>query len=167
MPNDVKRQQLLWNQNMQKYQRRSSESVLWAEYDPVRSERDAVYEEGSASGGRVWFPPVQLPVMNLDFDQDPSKGGDEGFYLISNMRVVFTVFDAVNRFHVDPEATGQHFRDRFSYNNSVFTVLEYEKQGGPILGRYFTIAVLGRQVKEEEFWQDVVGKDFFTATYTR
>ena len=102
-----------------------------------------------------------LPVFFLDFRQDDPQETQAGFYVTSTASVCFQVTEAMDRFRVNPLYTAAHFRDRFSYDNTVYRVQKYEKQGF-VHGSYLTISVLGEQVKAEEVANDMQNQDFFT-----
>jgi hypothetical protein len=150
------------NDTMRAYQGVWGESVLWSEYDAMASTKHPTYDEGPS---RAWYPPVVLPVMFLDFRQDDPLDTDEGFYVLSTASVVFQVTSAVDRFRTSPLFTANHFRDRFSYDNIVYRVTKYEKQGF-VHGTYLTISALGEQVKAEEVVNDTQQQDFFVQTMT-
>lgn len=148
------------NEIMQNYQRYWGESVLWFEYDQMASSKNDVYDEGPS---RVWYPPTILPVMFLDFRQDDPIDSEQGFYVLSTASVCFQVTSATDRFRISPLFTAAHFRDRFSYNDIVFRVTKYEKQGF-VNGTYLTVSALGEQVKNEEVVNDMQQHDFFVQT---
>lgn len=148
------------NEIMRNYQRSWGESVLWFEYDAMSSSKNTVYDEGPS---RVWYPPVVLPVMFLDFRQDDPIDSEEGFYVLSTASICFQVTESTDRFRLNPLSTAAHFRDRFSYNDLVFRVTKYEKQGF-VHGTYLTISALGEQVKSEEVVNDMQQADFFSQT---
>jgi|SRR5215467_425808 len=150
------------NEVMKGYQRVWGESVLWFEYDAMDATKHQVYDEGPS---RVWYPPVVLPVMFLDFRQDDPENVEEGFYVLSTASIVFQVTEAVDRFQINPLSTAAHFRDRFSYDNIVYRVTKYEKQGF-VHGTYLTVSALGEQVKGEEVVNDAQQQDFFVQTLT-
>jgi hypothetical protein len=151
---------LRMNEIMRDYQRVWGENVLWFEYDAMDSTKDAVYDEGPS---RIWYPPVVLPVMFLDFRQDDPIDTNEGFYVLSTASICFQVTSATDRFRVSPLLTAAHFRDRFQYDNNIYRVAKYEKQGF-VHGTYLTISVLGEQVKAEEVVNDMQQADFFSQT---
>jgi hypothetical protein len=146
------------NEVMQNYQRVWGENVLWFEYNAGTSTKNDVYDEGPS---RVWYPPMTLPVMFLDFRQDDPIDTSEGFYVLSTASICFQVTEATDRFRLSPLLTANHFRDRFSYDNIVYRVAKYEKQGF-VHGTYLTISVLGEQVKSEEVVNDMQQQDYFT-----
>jgi hypothetical protein len=148
------------NEVMQNYQRTWGEHCLWFEYDAMASSKHQVYDEGPT---RVWHPPVTLPVIFLDFRQDDPIDSDQGFYVLSTASVVFQVTEAMDRFRISPLLTAAHFRDRFQYDNNVYRVTKYEKQGF-VHGQYLTISALGEQVKGEEVVNDAQQADFFSQT---
>ena len=148
------------NRGMKEWQEYVGESVLWFEFDPAHSSSHPVYDEGPS---RMWFPPVQLPVLFADFNQDDPRGDDDGLYTVSSIAITFTVAAAWDRFRIPPVNTGAHFKDRFAHGNPMtsYTVTDYEKQGY-LNGRYLTISVRGEQLKEEEFFFDYAGRDYFS-----
>lgn len=148
------------NEIMQNYQRVWGEKVLWFEYDALSSSKNNVYDEGPS---RAWYPPVVLPVMFLDFRQDDPIDTDEGFYVLSTASVCFQVTEANDRFRNSPLYTANHFRDRFQYDNNIYRVTKYEKQGF-VHGTYLTVSALGEQVKGEEMVNDAQSADFFSQT---
>src|SRR5215467_205879 len=141
---------LTMNEVMKRYQRVWGENVLYFEYDQMSSQKHMVYDEGPS---RVWYPPVTLPVMFLDFRQDDPIDTDEGFYVLSTASIVFQTTAALDRFRINPLFTEAHFRDRFQYDNRIYRVTKYEKQGF-VHGTYLTISALGEQVKGEEMVND-------------
>lgn len=151
---------LRMNETMRGYQRVWGENVLWFEYDSMQSSKNDVYDEGPS---RIWYPPVILPVLFLDFRQDDPIDTDEGFYVLSTASIVFQVTEASDRFRLSPLFTAAHFRDRFSYDNVVYRVTKYEKQGF-VNGTYLTVSALGEQVKGEEVVNDAQQQDFFVQT---
>ena len=153
-----KGQILRMNEIMRSYQRTWGENVLWFEYDPQTASKDLVYDEGPS---RAWYYPVVLPVMFIDFRQDDPIDSTAGFYVLSTASIVFQVTEAMDRFRISPLITASHFRDRFVYDNSVYRVSKFEKQG-LVHGNYFTISVLGQQVKNEETVNDFQQGDTFS-----
>jgi hypothetical protein len=149
---------LRMNDIMRNYQRVWGENVLWFEYDAMTSSKDQVYDEGPS---RVWYPPVVLPVLFLDFRQDDPLDTDEGFYVLSTASVVFQTTSATDRFRISALNTAGHFRDRFQYDNNIYRVTKYEKQGF-VHGTYLTVSALGEQVKGEEVVNDTQQADFFS-----
>lgn len=145
------------NLGMRKHQREWGESVLWFEFNPGDSQKHPIYDEGPS---RVWFPPFVLPVLFIDFQQNPPAPDTDGLYNVASAAVTFQLTEALNRFRVDPTVTVAHFRDRFSYGGIIFTVVQYEKRG-LVNGIYLTISCRAEQVKEEEFFNDFQAKDFF------
>jgi hypothetical protein len=99
--------------------------------------------------------------MFLDFRQDDPLDTPEGFYVLSTASVVFQVTAATDRFRVTALNTASHFRDRFQYDNNIYRVTKYEKQGF-VHGTYLTISALGEQVKGEEQVNDNQQADFFS-----
>jgi hypothetical protein len=150
------------NEIMRNYQRTWGESVLYFEYDAQSSTKNDVYDEGPS---RAWYNPFVLPVIFLDFRQDDPIEAIEGFYVLSTASIVFQVSEGIDRFKLSPLSTASHFRDRFSYDNNVYRVNKWEKQGF-VHGTYLTISALGEQVKEEERVNDLQQVDFFTQTMT-
>lgn len=146
------------NEIMRNYQRVWGESVLWFEYNAMASTKDEVYDEGPS---RVWYPPIVLPVMFLDFRQDDPIDTDAGFYVLSTASVCFQVTEANDRMRISPLFTASHFRDRFQYDNNIYRVTKYEKQGF-VHGQYLTVSALGEQVKGEEIVNDTQQPDFFS-----
>ena len=148
------------NETMRTYARYWGESILWFEYDAMSSTKHDIYDEGPS---RIWHPPTILPVMFLDFRQDDPMDAEEGFYVLSTASVCFSVTEANDRFRIGPLNTAAHFRDRFSYDNNVYRVTKYEKQGF-VNGTYLTVSALGEQVKNEEIVNDMQNQDFFVQT---
>jgi hypothetical protein len=154
----AKDQVIRMNQIMRDYQRTWGETVLYFEYDAMSSTKHDVYDEGPS---RVWYPPFMLPVMFLDFRQDDPQDTQSGFYVSSTASICFQVTEAMDRFKTSPLYTAADFRDRFSYDNFVYGVTKYEKQGF-VHGTYLTVSVLGQQIKAEEVANDMQNQDFFT-----
>ena len=148
------------NRGMSRYQRDTGETVLYFEFNPSSSSSHPIYDEGPT---RSWFAPFHLPVMFVDFHQDDPVRSDEGLYVVSSCAFTFQLSVAWDRFRIPPVNTGAHFKDRFAYGNpmTAFTVSDYEKQG-LVNGRYLTISVRGEQLKEEEFFQDIQFRDYFS-----
>ena len=108
-PNYIAKDQVLrMNDIMRNYQRIWGENVLWSEYDAMSATKHQVYDEGPS---RVWYPPIQLPVMFLDFRQDDPIDSDEGLYVLSTASICFQVTAAMDRFRISPLYTASHFRD--------------------------------------------------------
>jgi hypothetical protein len=150
------------NEIMRNYARTWGESVLWFEYDSMSSSKNDVYDEGPS---RVWYQPVVLPVLFLDFRQDDPQDTELGFYVLSTASICFQMTEAASRFRIGPQNTAAHFRDRFSYDNNTYRVTKYEKQGF-VHGTYLTVSALGEQVKNEENVNDMQQQDFFGQTMT-
>lgn len=143
---------------MKDYQRTWGENVLYFEYDAQASSKHDVYDEGPS---RSWYDPFVLPVFFLDFRQDDPEQTSAGFYVLSTASICFQVSEAMDRFRVNPLYTAAHFRDRFQYDNNIYRVQKYEKQGF-LHGTYLTVSILGEQVKPEEMVNDMQGQDFYT-----
>src|SRR6516225_5220765 len=123
---EQKNQIIRINETIRNYARYWGENVLWSEYDAMASTKHSTYDEGPS---RAWYPPVVLPVVFIDFRQDDPQDTAEGFYVLSTASICFQVTEATDRFRISPLFTANHFRDRFSYDNIVYKVSKYEKQG--------------------------------------
>lgn len=128
--------------------------VDWYVWDLASSTADTLYDvSSSVSGGRMWKPPVRIPVVGATIAQGEYAGSQHGFYTTDNMR--FT-FNAEEIYRAIPDLTTQadvHYKDRFIYRAELFTVTRLWPKGH-IQGMFATVTVEANQVKPDEAIND-------------
>lgn len=139
------------NRGMKRYQEETGETVLWYEYDPVHSTKHAIYDEGPS---RKWYRGKLVPVLFFYFSEAPEIASEEGRYTVNTANFTTSVELLTKAGISNPQVTDQHFSDRFSYGNTLYSIDNYQKQGF-VHGQYLTVAVTGLQVKDEELFMDV------------
>jgi hypothetical protein len=135
---------------IKEYQRETGETVIWFEFDPTGTTKDPVYDEGPS---RKWKKGKPVPVVFAYFHEDQETPSAEGFYMVNTTH--FTVLlDILRKAGIsNPEDTEKHMHDRFSFNGNTYNVFGYVKQG-LVSNEWLTVAVDGRQVKEDELPTD-------------
>lgn len=147
----VKREIQSINRGIRDYQHETGETVLWYEFDTVTSTKDDVYDEGPS---RRWHPAKRVPAVFVYFTEGPEvPDPDTGLYITSTAHFTVSI-DMLRKAEIsEPENTDAHMNDRFSFNNRLYSIDRYEKQGF-VHNHWLTVAVDGHEVKDDEMMTD-------------
>lgn len=135
-------------------QEQVGQTVLWYVFDAQDSVVDDIYDVGAIPSGRVWFPPVYLPVASAIKFEAEEVANDRGFYTVDTLRLVFSV-DAAARAGLGGLVLrpDEHDIDRVVYENKVFAVDQIRVRGILTAG-YAVVGIDAKQVKSEELVND-------------
>lgn len=126
----------------------------WYVYDPTLTAVDPIYDVGGVPAGRRWLDPVNLTVASAVKVEGGAPANDNGLYVVSTLKLVFTV-DAARHAGIadivfNPEG---HNVDRVIYESKVFEPTQVRTRGMLKAG-YAVIGVDLAQVKSEELVND-------------
>jgi hypothetical protein len=79
---DARREAAHIHKQFQRYQKNFGESVAWYQFDTVTSQYDSIYDEGY----RQYLPPVKVPVLWIDQQEDSEYLTAEGRRATQNVR---------------------------------------------------------------------------------
>lgn len=152
--------------------------VDWWIFDPTSTSIDPIYDVGSSivGGGRKWFSPFTIPVINAHLQQGATVQSDRGFYntdiltLTINIDVIENHLNyyggnaanarEISTVEVNPDA---YLRDRIVFRNEVFSPTQVSPQG-IIKDKYTLLQISCEQVNAEELVNDSQFQRF--ANYT-
>jgi len=114
---------------------------------------DPIYDEAIGEG-RVYFPPVRLPVLHVIHIQGENENTDTGFYYNDTLSatIAFDQFTGVGMDYAEIE-TGDYLNDRVYYNQKIFRVLQLSLEG-KIQQRNVIVALYATQMKPDELVDD-------------
>jgi hypothetical protein len=144
-------------------------SVQWYIYNSAATAVDPIYDVGSSTpdtGGRVWYPPLTIPVIKAVVYQGASMQNDRGFYNTDILRITMNmdvIEHATNLYGMEAH-TSRHFsdiltnpdhflRDRIVFRNEVFSPDRIQGMG-LVNNKYTILAVDCVQVNSEEMVND-------------
>lgn len=123
--------------------------VLWQIFDPEASDSDPVYATGNNEVGRVFRPPVKVPVVNAFIYQGEQYMNQRGFYTVDTLRVIINYDDVIRYLPTLDRTPDVHLKDRILYRGEMFQPTRVW-QKGQIGYDYMGLAVDAAQVKVEE-----------------
>ncbi|CAB4152978.1 hypothetical protein UFOVP621_37 [uncultured Caudovirales phage] len=133
--------------------------VDWWLWDPTDTEIDDVYDVGSVDGGRLWYPPFELPCVNAVIFQGVSMQNERGFYNTDVLRVTINMEDVEKLMPNLPTSTDSFLRDRIVYRGEVFRPTHFYPRG-LMKGKYTLFTVDASQVNPEELINDSQFSDY-------
>lgn len=131
------------------------QTVNWYLFNAAGSELDDVYDVGADfyPGGRRWYPPLPLPVIN-SMRTEGAKEWTDGLYTADTIHLVMSSTQAQRNAMPNLTANWQsHLRDRIVFHGAVFTPTRIELRG-IIEDSYTVIGVDAIQVNPEELVND-------------
>jgi hypothetical protein len=135
------------------YQRYTGTTVLWWEWDQADTTVDTLYDEGSATGHRRWYPPKKIPVYSLIRTDRTERPGSEGFYDAASVHVSALLDQLRKAGLTNPADSQKHLFDRFLYAGMIFEIRTYQIHGR--LQSYETdVGIDATQVNPEELIND-------------
>ena len=133
----------------QDLQRPVGQHVSWMLFNAAASTTDEIYDVGAQTGGRVWDPPFELPVVNAYVFQNEIYQNDRGFYAVDTLRL-FINYDDVVRFIPDlTDDPDKHIKDRAIFRDQIYAANRIFPRG-QINYDYMVLTVDLTQVKPEE-----------------
>ena len=127
----------------------SGQYVLWQVFDPEASQSDPVYSTGSEEGGRVFGPPIRVPVVNAYIFQGEQVMNQRGFYTVDVLRLVINYDDVIRYLPELDRNPDIHLKDRISFRGLLFQPTRVFPKG-QIGYEYMGLTVDATQVKVEE-----------------
>jgi hypothetical protein len=127
----------------------------WLDYyrlDVAATLIDPIYDE--AIGGRVYNPPVRLPVLHVTHIEGENENTDTGFYYNDtlNASIAFDQFTGVGMSHADIQ-TGNYLNDRVYYDQKIFRITQLAIRG-QIQERDIIVGLDATQMKPDELVDD-------------
>lgn len=132
----------------------AGQTLLWYVFDPAASRVDPVFDVGSVGAGRVWKPPVALPVISVVRTEGAESANDQGFYVTDEIHVSVSMRQAENAGLNDLVARAdRHLFDRFIWQRTVFSPVHIQARG--LLGmRHVVAGIDAVEVNPEELVND-------------
>jgi hypothetical protein len=123
---------------MKDYQLQAGQWVQWFRFDKLDTTSDPVYSTGP---GRIWYPPVTVPVMIGEYNRAPRNFDDDGLYQVDHVHGIINYFAFFSSGMVDPDPNAQdHVNDRVAFDGHLFEISSFLPRGR--VGSYFyTISV--------------------------
>ena len=142
------------NQSLRGHQRSQvGDSVDYYRFEREFSEMHNVYDEGHGAG-RVFRPPVSLPVLHATHDEGVRDDEDTGFYWNDNIYITAS-YEQVRRTgltFMDIQHQG-YLKDRLEYDGLIFKVTAV-RVVGQINRRDTVVSIEGTQVRDDELVND-------------
>jgi hypothetical protein len=135
------------------------DTVTYYRFSAELSESDDIYDEGSGAG-RVYLPPMPLPVLHVTREEGGNQDNPEGFYTNDEIHLTasFEQIVKVGLTALDVE-TDNYLRDRFVYDNRVFRVMKIAVLG-QMQQRDIIVGMDATQVKPDELVNDPAFKKY-------
>lgn len=130
--------------------------IQWWFWDPEGTGVDPIYDEPSLTGGRKYTGPFPMPVLTVTRVEGAMQDTGEGAYTVDSLNLTMGYRQAAAA-GLLPEAdqTNQHLKDRFVYDNEVWTpssIVSRNLLGGG--GTRSLIHVTATQVRDDEMVDD-------------
>jgi hypothetical protein len=127
----------------------------WLDYyrlNEAATQIDPIYDE--AVGGRVYFPPVRVPVLHVTHIEGENLNTDTGFYYNDTLSasIAFDQFTGVGMSHADIQ-TGNYLNDRVYYDQKIFRIVQLAIRG-QIQERDIIVGLEAEQMKPDELVDD-------------
>lgn len=137
--------------NMQRTQRIWGQWVQWFRFNQTSTTSDPVYSTGP---GRLWYPPLTIPVQLGIYERALKNFDDDGLYLVDETKLIMS-YDAF--FHsgiIDPDPTGEdHLNDRVAFDGRLFELTSFIPKGR-VADMFLTISASAREVAQEDLAED-------------
>lgn len=123
------------------------------------SEMGDIYDEG-VGVGKVYRPPVVVPVLHVNHEEGPNEDTDAGFYFNDDLYIQAS-FDQLYRTGLvfQDIRTNKYLKDRIVYDTRVFRVTNMSILG-QVRERDIIVAIQATQVKPDELVNDPQFADF-------
>ena len=143
-------------------------SVEWYIYDKVNSLIDPIYDVGAdgEDGGRIWLPPLKIPVVQGHLEQGVTLHNDRGFYNTDVLDITINVDvleNAVSLYGSVAENLRKlstvdiypdlYLRDRVVFRSQVFHPIKVGLHG-LLKEKYTMLSIQCHQVNSEEMVND-------------
>lgn len=125
----------------------------WWRWDSIDTGVDDIYDTGSISVGRRWYPGIQVPCVNAVIYQGVTLQDERGFYNTDVLRVTLNMEDVERLFPTMPTDPDSFLKDRIVYRNQVFRPIHFYPRG-LIKGKYTLFTLDANQVNSEEMVND-------------
>lgn len=129
------------------------QTVQWWRWDKLDTSVDSIYDVGSNSGGRVWYPGFDVPAINAVIYQGVTLQDERGFYNTDILRVTLNMEDVEKLFPTMATSPDDFLRDRIVYRNEVFRPTHFYPRG-LIKGKYTLFTFDASQINPEEMVND-------------
>lgn len=103
--------------------------------------------------GRAYRAPVTIPAIWVRFLAPENVGSDAGEYAVNSIAIRISAGVMRDSGLASPFNPAAHFNDRFSYNGFLYRADDYAPRGW-LHGAYLMVDISGRQLKEEELYED-------------
>lgn len=142
-------------------------TVPWWFFDQEHSRVDSVYDEGSfATAGRRWKGPFPMPLYSITRTEGRDSNADGGFYTVDKIMVWMSYRQAVNAgFLPAPDQTNEHLKDRFVFDNKVWSpdsIVSRNLLGGG--GTRSMVVIEATEVRADEMDNDDQFQKYATPT---
>jgi hypothetical protein len=153
MPYDYRDHIRETNKAITHFQREVGVTILWFEFDRADTSVDDVYDEGSAAGGRRWFPPKRVPVYSLIRQEAEERPDAEGFYAPDTIHFSALIEQLRKAGLSNPTDARSHLLDRVLWDGEIWNIQGYQIQGR-LHGIETTLGIDAVQVSPEEMVND-------------
>lgn len=132
----------------------SGDWIDYYRYNEAATQVDDIYDE-AAYPGRIYYPPVRIPVLHVTLIPGENQNTDMGFYYNDTLHIIcaFDQFTTTGMDYADVEE-GNYLKDRVYYNQKVFRTLTMAPSG-KIQERPTMITIDCTQLKPDELVDDV------------
>ena len=137
----------------------AGDQIDYYRFSHVLSEMNDVYDEGDGAG-KVYRPPVTVPVLHVNHNEGPNEDLDTGFYFNDDLYITAS-FDQLFRTGLvfQDIRTNKYLKDRIVYDTRVFRVTDMNIVG-QIDERDIIVGIQASQVKPDELVNDPQFADF-------
>jgi hypothetical protein len=135
------------------WQSQNGDTVMWYRFDYTDSQINDIYDEGDGVG-KVYKPPVPMPVLHATRVEGGHDNDEEGFYWNDDMTIT-AAFEQVRRVGLTRlDIEHQNFlKDRIEYDNRIFRISSIEILG-QIQERDVIVSIVCTEVKPDELVND-------------
>ncbi len=168
--------------NLQEFQQRVGDQLVWFEANEGSSTTDQTYTEGPvpgitfidtygettqaeesnsspASGGNLFKAPIAVPAIWVRYQDPENTQTEQGSYLTSHISARISAGQMRRLGLGHPFDPFSHMNDRFAYKSKLYRVQTYVPRGW-LAGMYLMVDVTGVQLKSADlstdpypFWQ--------------
>jgi hypothetical protein len=129
------------------------QTVQWWRWDKVDTSVDSIYDVGSVSGGRVWYPGFDVPCVEAVIYQGVTLQDERGFYNTDVLRITMNMADVEKLFPTMPTSPDDFLRDRIVYRGEVFRPTHFYPRG-LLTDKYTLFTLDASQINPEELVND-------------
>lgn len=125
--------------------------IMWWQFNEDEVRMDPVYDESPA---RTWDHPIYVPILWIVRDEEAEPYTGEGTYDVITSPLVVLLLDDARKYGIrNPESPVLHWKDRFAYLGTLYSVEQYNIWGH-FPGSRLTVSLKGVEVKPDEATQD-------------